>query len=232
MKLKVVRLAAACLPLAAVFLHPVPGFAAAAMSVDCGDGSPIAGSVDTATLTALQASVQGIAANPAGMSCTLSAPTSLDPLAAGSDPRSFVVGGGRYFAPDTPCAINFGISGHVDASGVAHGTQSATMSNSTQECGGQGHVKADVTCVAVSGRFAEIRGDITEQTGSLGPQFFPPGSPVLVTDVLDNGDPSNGVPDQIEQFVDAPGTESACVAGITFPPAFDVDNGNITVHDG
>lgn len=213
-------------------LHPVPAYANTAVTIDCGDGSPINASVDLATLTKLEASIQSMIDNPSGMSCSLSQPVSVDPLSSGNDPGSFVVGGGRYFAPGTSCAINFGLSGHVDKNGVAHGTQTATESNSTQECGGQGHIKANVTCVAVAGTFAEVRGDIMEQSGSLGPDSFPPGLTVLATDVQDNGKPSTGIPDQIEQFVDSPGTENSCVAGITYPPPFEVDHGNITVHGG
>jgi hypothetical protein len=62
-----------------------------------------------------------------------------------------------------------------------------------------------VTCIAVNGNEAEIRGLITKQTGSFGPEFFPPGEGVFVTDVQDNGDPSSGTPDTIQQSVDQPG---------------------------
>jgi len=96
-------------------------------------------------------------------------------------------------------------------------------------CPGQGHIKADVTCVATNGNVAEVRGIITEQTGSLGPQFFPPGN-VFVTDVIDNGNGSSAIPDQIVQSVDSNGTEQNCNASVqSF--YFNVDNGNITVHD-
>jgi hypothetical protein len=97
-------------------------------------------------------------------------------------------------------------------------------------CPGEGHIKANITCVAVSGNVAEVRGDIMEQSGSLGPEFFPPGDTVFVTDVVDNGNPSMGIPDQIQQSVDAAGTEQDCAANVQ-NPIFTVDNGNITVHD-
>ena len=232
MRLKVLRLAAACIPLIALFVNPTPAFANTAINLDCGDGSPISGSVDTTTLTEVQGAVQAMIDNPTGASCALSLPSTFDPLATSNDPGSFVVGGGRYSFPGVPCAVNFSLSGHIDQNGLAHGTQTATETNSSTECGGQGHIKANVTCVAVSGKFAEVRGDIMEQSGSLGPDFFPKGTTVWVTDVMDNGRPNTGVPDQIEQFTDYPGTEHNCVAGITYPPAFDVDHGNITVHGG
>lgn len=213
-------------------VHPLPAYADTAISVDCGEGSPITGSVDATTLTELQGAVQAMVDNPSGMSCNLALPTRIDPLAGSNNPGSFVVGGGRYFAGGgTNCVLNFALNGHVDSSGVAHGTQTATESNSTTECGGQGHVKATVTCVAISGQIAEIRGDITEQTGSLGPAFFPPGDTVLVTDVVDNGKPNSGTPDRIEQFVDSTGSENNCLAA-NANPIFTVDNGNVTVHAG
>jgi hypothetical protein len=196
-------------------------------TVECGDGSPLTAAVDLDTLTQIQESIQGMLASPSGVSCTLSQPTLADPLSTGSNPGSFVVGGGRYDRAE--CPINFSLSGHVDKTG-AHGTQTATMNDSVPGCPGQGHIKANVTCVAIAGNVAEIRGVIMEQTGSLGPGFFPPGSTVLVTDVVDNGHPSSGVPDQIQQSVDFTGTEDSCAATVT-SPIFTVDNGNITVHD-
>ena len=48
------------------------------------------------------------------------------------------------------------------------------MTNSDKSCLGQGHIRANVTCLAVNRSDAEIRGDILDQTGSLGPSSFPP----------------------------------------------------------
>lgn len=147
----------------------------------------------------------------------------------GSPGAAFVNGGGRY--DESECAVNFSIDGRQTSQG-ANGTQTATMSNAPgalPDCPGQGHVKATVTCVVVAGNEAEIRGDIIEQSGSFGADFFPPGDNVFVTDVLDSGNPSNGTPDKIVQYVDQPGTENNCQ-----PPGgdelFTVDNGNVTVH--
>jgi hypothetical protein len=82
--------------------------------------------------------------------------------------------------------------------------------------------------VAVNGNLAEVRGTVTEVSGSMGPPFFNVGD-VLFTDVQDNGNPSRGVPDQIQQGSDAPGTGTLCSAP-TAPLIFTVDNGNVTVH--
>jgi hypothetical protein len=137
------------------------------------------------------------------------------PLSTAANPTSggFVVGGGRYDTSE--CAINFSLS---DAPGAIPG------------CPGQGHIKATVTCVVVSGNEAEVRGDIVQQSGSFSPDFFPPGDTVFVTDVQDNGNPSSGTPDTIVQYVDAAGTENNCS-----PPngdeVFTVDQGNVTVHN-
>jgi hypothetical protein len=115
---------------------------------------------------------------------------------------------------------------------VPHGIQNYTKSNSAdnQPCG-QGHLKANVTCVAVDGNRAEIRGDIVEQTGSL--SGYPPDT-VVVTDVQDNGKPNTGVDDEISTYPGAAGSETSCELpppGTPFPP-FTVDNGNVTVHQG
>jgi hypothetical protein len=154
----------------------------------------------------------------------------LTPAHAAGPSSPSVTGGGRYDTSE--CAINFALNGHQTPTG-ATGTQSAVMSNAPGAipgCPGQGQITATVTCVAVNGPDAEIRGVITKQTGSFSPEFFPPGDTTFVTDAQDNGNPSSGTPDTIVQYVDAPGTQNNCVA-----PAgdqlFTVDQGNITVQD-
>lgn len=149
---------------------------------------------------------------------------------APSSASAFVTGGGRYDRAE--CPINFSVNGHNTPNG-ATGTQTATMSaapGGIPGCPGQGQIKATVTCVAVDGPNAEVRGIITKQTGSFGPEFFPPGDTVFVTDVRDNGRLSGGIPDTIVQYVDQPGTEHSCQ-----PPMgdqlFPIDNGGVTVHD-
>src|SRR5690242_12312749 len=168
------RFALALAPLVIGLFHPLPALADTAITVDCGDGAPISGSIDLNTLNELQGSVQAMLDNPSGTTCSLSQLSVLGSLSS-SPPGSFVVGGGRYFAGQgTNCSASFGINGHVNPDGTVHGTQTTTESNSQSNlvCGGQGHVKANVTCVAVNGNIAEIRGDILEQTGSFGPEFF------------------------------------------------------------
>lgn len=147
---------------------------------------------------------------------------------AGTQPS--VTGGGRYDRAE--CPINFSVSAHTSPNGPS-GTQTATMSNAPGAipgCPGQGQITATVTCIAVSGNMAEIRGIITKMTGSFGPEFFPPGEGVFVTDVQDNGSPSGGTPDTIQQSVDNPGTEHSCQAP-SGAQTFTVDNGDVTVRD-
>lgn len=220
--------------LAVVMLAPVIALAGSLVNVDCGDGAPLSTTADLTTLTSLQASIQGMVDNPSGMSCSLTQGGVADPTLLGISTSNgggdrFVVGGGRYGREFPNCPTNFSLNAHVNGQGP-HGTQNVTMTNSDKGCPGQGHIRANVTCLAVNGNDAEIRGDILDQTGSLGPQFFPAGDTVLVTDVQDNGKPSTGVPDTIVQYVDTTGTDLACA-----PPSgdqyFTVDNGNITVHD-
>ena len=194
------------------------------VNLACSDGTSTNLSVDLATLQQLTDSVTAMSLYPAGLSCSLG---QADPNSASAG--AFVVGGGRYDRAE--CPINFSVSGHVDSNGT-HGTQTATETSAPggiPGCPGEGHIKADITCLAINGNRAEVRGDIMEQSGSLGPEFFPPGDTVFVTDVVDNGNPSAGVPDQIVQSVDATGTEQNCDASVqSF--YFLVDNGNITVH--
>ena len=144
----------------------------------------------------------------------------------GGGQSGYVTGGGRYDLAE--CPINFSVSAHNGPNG-ANGTQTATLSNAPggiPGCPGQGHIKATVTCVAIDGNNAEIRGIITEQSGSLGPDAFPPGN-VFVTDVQDNS--GSGQPDRIQQSVEPNGTENDCVAP-AFDEVFTVDHGDVTVH--
>jgi hypothetical protein len=203
----------------------VPDVGLQPTNLACNDGTGTNLSVDLPTLQRLTDSVSAMSLYPAGLSCSLgqSSPT------AGSG-KAFVVGGGRYDRAE--CPINFSVSGHVDSNGT-HGTQTATLSSAPggiPGCPGEGHIKADVTCVAVNGNVAEVRGRIMEQSGSLGPEFFPPGDTVFVTDVVDNGSPSAGIPDEVVQSTDAPGTEQNCNASVQ-GFYFTVDDGNVTVHD-
>ena len=141
-----------------------------------------------------------------------------------------VTGGGRYDTSE--CAANFAINGHGTPQG-AQGTENTTFSNAPKAlpgCPGQGQIVAKVTCVVVNGADAEIRGIITKQTGSLGPDFFPPGNTVFVTDVQDNGNGSSATPDTIVQYVAPTGSEQDCQAP-SGDQLFTVDQGNVTVHD-
>ena len=101
--------------------------AAGPITVDCGDGAPLSGAIDAATVLELESSIQGMVDNPTGTTCTLGqAPLSHD-LSSSSDPGDFVVGGGRYDRGPGPgssqgCGVNFSLNAHADRSGV-HGEQ-------------------------------------------------------------------------------------------------------------
>ena len=106
------------------------------VSVDCGDGAPLSATVDSATLTSLQASIQGMVDNPAGVSCDLTLVAITDPtIALGSSGAGnpYVVGGGRYDRGPGP--------------------------GSSQGCG------ANVTCLSVVGNTAQMIGTVTEVSG-------------------------------------------------------------------
>lgn len=207
------------------------------VSVDCGDGAPLSATVDSATLTSLQASIQGMVDNPAGVSCDLTLAAITDPtIALGSSGASnpYVVGGGRYDRGPGPgssqgCGVNFAISAHTDSTG-ARGQQSYTTNNA-DGCGSfefQGHVKANVTCLSVVGNTAQMIGTVTEVSGfyttivSVGD--------LVETDVEDNGTPSSGTPDTIGNYTYPAGTAVTCTVPQT-SGNFPVENGNITVHN-
>lgn len=216
---------------------PTTAYADTPVVVDCGDGAPLSANVDALTLTKLTASVQSILDNPSGTTCSLAAGT-LDPtLTGGSNP--FVVGGGRYargaiFGPNTAsyqCGINFSMSAHKDQDGY-HGHQSYTVNNVDGCSPYSGHISANVTCFAVNGNVAEIRGLITDVSGFYATPGLLDGLHVFVSEVTDNGPPSALTRDMVYLTDDFDGTENDCTA----PGAYSVferpiDNGNITVHD-
>jgi len=217
-----------------LLIVPLPALADTAITVDCGDGSPLTTTVDLPTLTSLQASIQGMLDNPSGMGCTLTQGGLVDPTltigtTGGGNP--FVVGGGRYDrgagGSMQGCGLNFSISAHQDSSGF-HGQQTITINNADGCSADQGQVKANVTCLSVSGNVAQIKGTISEASGAF--SSLASVGDVLENDVVDNGTPSSGSPDMIGQYANPTGTGLVCgpdAAQATFP----VQNGNITVHD-
>ena len=208
------------------------------VNLDCGDGSPLQVTVDPATLTELQASVQAMLDNPSGLACTLStSPVLTSPLAIGtsafaSSNQAFVVGGGRYaFSPS--CEANFANSAHqVDpTTGAARGSETFTVPASCSDFGGQAHLKADVYCVAVTAATStapaagEVIGNITETTNGL--NVF--AGLAFLSGVSDN--PSSGPPDQIVQ-AEPPRDTSCDPSLLPFGGVMPIDNGNITVRTG
>jgi hypothetical protein len=214
---------------------PLAAFADGLVTVDCGDGSPLTTSADVTMLSSIQASIQGIIDNPSGMNCSLSQDALATPtltLGSSGSGSPYVVGGGRYSrgfgpGPMQGCGVSFGISAHQDATGY-FGSQSFTVNNADgcESYEFNGHIKANVICLDVSGNVAQIKGTVTQSTG-----YYTTALPVgtlIETDVVDNGNPSSGVPDTI----DTPQpTDAICVAGTDPYLPFTLDNGNITVHD-
>src|SRR5439155_27002306 len=159
--------------LALLLFMAVPAAADTPVTVSCGDGSSFALNAVLATLTQIQSAVQAMSDYPAGLACSLSQSAVALQLGNSSD-GDFAVGGGSYGFKkgfDFRCWINFGLSAHLN-NGRPSGTQTLTESAASAACGGEGHLKADVTCLAVDGNFAEMRGHILEATGALGPEFF------------------------------------------------------------
>jgi len=213
---------------------PLPAFADNAITVDCGDGSPLTTSVDLPTLTSLQASIQGMLDQPSGMSCTLTQGGAVDPtltIGTTSGGNAFVVGGGRYYrgsgASMQGCGLNFSISAHQDSTGF-HGQQTITINNADGCSADKGQLKANVTCLNVSGNVAQIKGTISEASGPFFSSLAAPGD-VLENDVVDNAKPSSGTADMIGQYPNPAGTGLVCGADPSLA-TFPVENGNITVH--
>jgi len=193
-------------------------------TVDCADGSPFSVPVDLGTLTKLQASVQGIIDNPAGLSCGLSTSAPLDP-GAGSGTQAFVTGGGRY-VNSANCMVSFGLSAHMDADG-AHGTSNFTE-NASPTCP-QGHVTSTVTCLNVSGSIGDMGGNITQVDGVYAAMGYAVGD-IILTDVQDNGPPGSVQPDNIVHYTFFNSSGNATCDTNTIG-IFQVVHGNITVRD-
>jgi hypothetical protein len=205
------------------------------VTIDCGDGSALNAVVDDATLASLQSSLGAMLDNPTGVTCLLSA-AAIDPtvsIAASSSSRAFVVGGGRFDRGPGPgsmqgCGLNFSLSAHADNNGV-HGEQTYTINNA-DGCGDlslHGHIKANVTCLDVLGNEAQLKGVVSEVSGEFFSSLAAVGD-TLETDVEDNGNPSSGIADRIDVFPRPPLTNLVCAASGS--PFFEVENGNITVH--
>ena len=174
-------------------------------------------------LTRLVEAVQASIDNPSDSHpCQLSQSES-----SNEDARAFVFGAGSYGAI-YGCTVNFKIKAHLDEEG-AHGFQdSSSPSTNPAVCGGAGRLEANVTCLVVSGKRAELRGIIEEATG---PQFdfIPPPreGKVWVSDVTDS---PPGTPDTIEQGYDLEGTQNDCAIGSLVYPEFPLDRGHIEVE--
>ena len=216
---------------AILVLTPTSAHADSPVTVDCGDGSPLSTVASVDTLAGLQASIQGMIDNPTGMSCALGAATLS--LGTTSSNGAFVVGGGRYDRGPGPgatqgCGENFSLNAHSDASGF-HGEQTYTINNADGcgDLGFKGHIKANVTCLAVFGNRAQIKGTVSEVSGTFFTSIIAVGD-VLESDVEDNGPRSSGVPDMIEPVNQPKDTGFVCAADMT--PSFPVENGRITVH--
>jgi len=227
--------------LAAGFALFVPSIVSAdtltLVTIDCGDGSPLQVTADTAMLTELQASIQAMIDNPSGLTCTLStSPLLTSPLAVGTagfaaDDPPFVVGGGRYplvLSSTETCELNFGTSAPQTnpTTHAARGTETVTIANpSTCPSLGKGHLKATVDCLMAATttqqgvNLGELSGTITGEATGFFSNFT---GDAWISDVTDNG---HGSADQITQSAAAGGYD--CVAPL--PGQITLDNGNLTV---
>jgi hypothetical protein len=197
------------------------------VTVDCGDGSPIHSSVDLQELTKLQGVMREMAldpTDPTDVSCNMNQDT--DGQQHESHP--FVVGAGSYGA-SYQCSDAFKIKASVDEDGHAHGFQRVTAPY--DNCGiappGGGHLTATVTCLAVNGKVAEMRGIVQESTGQFAafPISIHPGD-VMFSQVRENPDP---VKDEINQYKDPSGSLT-CVPQLDATQSQPIDRGDIDVH--
>jgi hypothetical protein len=209
-----------------------------AIGVDCGDGSPISATVDSATVLKVQGALQAMIDYPADLSCSLTTSTVDPTLSLGTttttsatmttpttDPDGFATGGGRYFSPFWNCVINFALSAHPDKDepGTAHGISNATNPGNCPS--GPGHFSSKVLCITLTGNNAQIQSQITRADGSYYNVGFRQGD-FVQTDVTDG---ANGNPDMIVHTWQSPssGVCTQPATGGTHP----LTNGNIKVDN-
>jgi len=220
------------------------------VAIDCGDGDPLRVVVDADAVAKLQDAVQLTIYDPLGPICSISvsappppapAPVVVSPTATTAltidtastyletdDPRfrfPFVFGNGQYRNNHIGgCLVRSHLKARQDRRGF-RGFQE--VRGLEVQC--PGRVRATVTCIAVVGNAAQIRGIIVEADGIFAPRL----GEVIITDVVDNGRPSDTNRDLIDQKTTARDpagvAENGCVVADD-PLLAPVLKGNFTVR--
>ncbi len=191
---------------ALTLLVAAPGSASALggtpVTIDCGDGFPISATVSLGRLTKLQAILQDLVTYPSGTSCSLTQGTA-DP---NGSTGMYAFGAGHYGA--SGCFFNFSFKGAYDRQGNLHGFQRVHgLESNPQDCG-EAYFVADVTCLAVSGNQAEVRGVISEGDDGFGNGHDLDGQ----TGITDGQDSLQGTPDMVDEAYLPFGAQTACQA--------------------
>ena len=135
--------------------------------------------------------------------------------AGAAPPQDFVTGGGHHSVPDT----QFTISAHSGPSGEDPQGQLSFKIE------GQPRIKADVTCLIVTGSEAIATATFVDpQTGQ---------DQIVVMDAVDNGEPNGATPDLLrfsfDPFITPDVNHPGCFLPVLAPVP--VTQGNIVVND-
>jgi hypothetical protein len=216
------------------------------VNLACNDGTNLALALDVAGVTQLSNAVSAIGLYPAGdpaLACSLNQPTAANsPTSSnGNGPQDFAVGGGQITVPfGTGCTQNFAISAHVPADAAltpgseqpgAGGTANLSTPGKPSGCAFTGDLVSKVDCVQVSGDTANFTAEITKSTGDFITFGYHVGGEIAFQ-VRDLNKAIVPVPDEIAGG--PPGTHPASACNFnaaTTPGHFDVERGNISVHD-
>ena len=203
---------------AASFLLSAPAPAAALggtpVTIDCGDGYPISATVSLDQLTKLEAIIQDLATYPSGTACSLNQGTA-DP---NGSTGTYAFGAGHYGL--SGCFFNFSFKAAYDHQGNLRGFQRVHALESNPPDCGEPYFVANVTCLAVSGNQAEVRGVISQGDDGFGTGHDLDGQ----TGITDGQDSLKGTPDMVDQGYDVAGTQNACTApGVNAAFEFPVD---------
>ena len=205
------------------------------ISLSCDDGTTLDTVVDTATLNALQASLQALVAYPAGLSCTLtqSPVVQVGNVATAWAADGFVNGGGRFpgdCGNGSTFWINFAVNAHNRDGGVV-GTVNLAVPEG--QCAAPGQFKSTPTCLQIfteNPTLAWVTSQIKETSGTYFGQFGVTPGTYHRFSFEDNGTP--GQQTAFDRLgLNPVGSDPACAGPSVGPwPWINVLEGNVTIH--
>jgi hypothetical protein len=114
---------------------------------------------------------------------------------------------------------------HYEVSAHTLDTEGPARGQINVRCPAEGLFQADVTCMLVTGNHAYVTAVI--ETGARAGQQE-------VLEVIDNGEPQNGQPDDLARVSFVPFIQPSAEPGCSLPvlPPLPIESGNLTVHQG